>query len=348
MNDELRFLDETLGRALEGHGTPDAVDAALSAGHDEQLWNALTSMGVTRLSVPESHGGVGGGLREAAVLLRAIGMSTAAVPAADTLLAGWALMDAEAQVPSGRLTTARAPVKTAASGGLFQVPRVPWASVADYVVLLVASPQPAVVLLAAADLELASATNLAGEPADTVLVGPAAMEAHATPVPTEAAGAHELRGALARSLQLTGAAQRALASTIRHIGEREQFGRPIGRFQAVQQRTAELAAEVATMVAVTDAAVAVAEHEGFASARTRFAVAAAKSRTSTAAQAVTAAAHQMHGAIGFTREHALRLATMRLWAWRDEYGSETRWNAELTRSAFTTPASPWELLTAVR
>lgn len=58
-------------------------------------------------------------------------------------------------------------------------------------------------------------------------------------------------------------------------------------------------------------------------------VAAAKLRAARAAGVVTAGAHQLHGAIGFTDEHPLHRATTRAWSWRDELGTEGWWQARL-------------------
>ncbi|MGH3614174.1 MAG: acyl-CoA dehydrogenase family protein, partial [Pseudonocardia sp.] len=129
-------------------------------------------------------------------------------------------------------------------------------------------------------------------------------------------------------------------------GERVQFGRPIARFQAVQQQLALAAEEVAASGAAAEAAARVAERDGFGAGSTSFAVAAAKARTSEAAGVVARIAHQVHGAIGFTREHALRLLTTRLWAWRDEDGAEAQWQAELGgRVLAAGPNGLWPLLT---
>ena len=139
---------------------------------------------------------------------------------------------------------------------------------------------------------------------------------------------------------------RALASSVRYAGERQQFGRPIGRFQAVQQQLAVAAAEVAAGSAAATAAAAAATADGFGAASTRFAVAAAKARTGEAAGAVARIAHQVHGAIGFTREHDLRLATTRLWAWREEDGSDAEWNAEVGSAVLAAgPDGLWPLIT---
>jgi acyl-CoA dehydrogenase len=132
---------------------------------------------------------------------------------------------------------------------------------------------------------------------------------------------------------------------VQYAGERVQFGRPIARFQAVQQQLALAAAEVAAAGAAADAAAATAAREGLDSAATAFAVAAAKARTGEAATEVARIAHQVHGAIGFTREHDLRRWTTRLWAWRDEDGSDARWQRELgERVLGEGPEALWPLV----
>ncbi|MGH3565959.1 MAG: acyl-CoA dehydrogenase family protein, partial [Pseudonocardia sp.] len=114
----------------------------------------------------------------------------------------------------------------------------------------------------------------------------------------------------------------------------------------VQQQLALAAAEVAAAGMAVQAAAGVAERDGFGAGSTSFAVAAAKARTSEAGGVVARIAHQVHGAIGFTREHALRLLTTRLWAWRDEDGAEAEWQAELgVRVLGEGPDGLWPLLT---
>jgi acyl-CoA dehydrogenase len=125
-----------------------------------------------------------------------------------------------------------------------------------------------------------------------------------------------------------------------------QFGRPIGKFQAVQQQLALAAAEVAAAGAAASAAASTAERDGFTAASTAFAVAAAKARAGEAAGEVARIAHQVHGAIGFTREHDLRLLTARLWAWRDEDGNEAHWQAELGATVLAAGADAlWPMVT---
>jgi acyl-CoA dehydrogenase len=215
--------------------------------------------------------------------------------------------------------------------------RVPWARSAAGVAVLTGTH---VVLLDPATAALTEGTNLAEEPRDTLAVDGAAA------APDGAAAELRLRAALGRAQLLAGAARGALAAAVRYAGERVQFGRPIGRFQAVQQQLALAAGEVAAASAAAAAAARVAGDAGFAAPATRLAVAAAKSRTGEAAGAVARIAHQVHGAIGFTREHDLRLWTTRLWAWRDEDGSDAEWNAELGATVLTAgPHGLWPLIT---
>jgi acyl-CoA dehydrogenase len=182
--------------------------------------------------------------------------------------------------------------------------------------------------------------NLAGEPRDEVALGGAA-EVHAAPAGTADFARRLLR--LFRSLLIAGAAQRALDLTVTYVQEREQFGRPLARFPTVQQELARMAGEVALIAAATQAAVAaeaslpaadgLPAEDGLVAGDAVSAVLAAKAQASHGAGIVAAIAHQLHGAIGTTEEHRLRLTTTRLWSWRDEDGSEAECFAELGRAA---------------
>jgi acyl-CoA dehydrogenase len=133
------------------------------------------------------------------------------------------------------------------------------------------------------------------------------------------------RGALARALMMAGALERALELAVRYATERSQFGRKIGQFQAIQQELARFAGEVAAAVAAALSAAGAMERGQNAT----FAVAAAKIRTAQAAHEGALIAHQVHGAIGVTDEYALHHSTLRLWAWREEFGNEAAWAMEL-------------------
>jgi acyl-CoA dehydrogenase len=116
--------------------------------------------------------------------------------------------------------------------------------------------------------------------------------------------------------------------TVRHVRERVQFGRPLAGFQAVQQQLAELAGEAAALQIGADAAV-LAVDSGDPAAWMR--VASAKCDADRSVHRLTTIAHQLHGAIGATHEHALRQYTLRLWNWREEGGSGRQWAEQIGR-----------------
>ncbi|MFC5235321.1 acyl-CoA dehydrogenase family protein [Pseudonocardia zijingensis] len=315
--------------------------ASDGAGFDAALWRTLEETGLARLTLPEQAGGSGAGLEDAAVVLAAAGAHAARVPLVETdLLGGWLLHAAGVPLPDGPLTAVAGELAVDGTTVRGELRRVPWARAAAGVAVLTGDR---VVLLDPDAVDVAHGTNLAEEPRDTITVdGPAVAVADA---PDGVAAELRLRAALGRSQLLAGAARGALAAAVRYAGERVQFGRPIGRFQAVQQQLALAAGEVAAASAAAAAAARVVAAEGFPAAPSQVAVAAAKARTGEAAGAVARIAHQVHGAIGFTREHDLRLWTTRLWAWREEDGSDAQWNAELGATVLAAgPAGVWPLV----
>ena len=196
--------------------------------------------------------------------------------------------------------------------------RVPWARQVAAILVTVRGADGQVVARvdmpgARSGMSLEHGENLAHEPRDSIRFDT---------IPVAVADARDAidsgdGGAMARSAQISGALQRALELSAAHAGVREQFGRPIAKFQAVQDLIARLAGESAATKAAVDAA-----------ARTGAdlrAVAAAKVRASIAASEGARLAHQIHGAIGVTYEHQLHHFTTRLWSWRDEFGTEAAW-----------------------
>ena len=121
--------------------------------------------------------------------------------------------------------------------------------------------------------------------------------------------------------------ERALDTAVTYAGERKQFGRPIAKFQAVQQQLAVMAGQVAAAGAAADVGVeALAVDDA---ARQEFLIAIAKTRVGDAATLASEIAHQVHGAIGFTKDYSLQLSTRRLWSWRDEFGGDSEWAAKV-------------------
>lgn len=300
------------------------------------LWEQLHGLGLTLVGIPEEAGGSGGGLEEAVLVARLAGRHALPVPLADTCLAGaWALAAAGHDVPSGPVAVVPG-LELAGSRLRGRAVGVPWARGAS-TLAAVASGQ--VVPLEVGEVTVVEGVNLAGEPLDVVEVSDVDVSGRARTLPSGADAVAE-RGALARAALLVGALEQVLDLTCQYAVERQQFGRPIARFQAVQQSLALLAGEVQAARAALDLA---------ARDPRRAHVAGAKLRAGDAAGAATEIAHQVHGAIGYTDEHQLHRFTTRIWSWRDEWGSEEEWAIELGRLACEAGADQlWAGLTGVR
>ena len=283
-------------------------------------------------------------MAEAVTILRAAGHHAAPIPLAETMLARWLCAACEIEAPAGALTVGpvepgdRLDMAEAALSG--HADHIPWGRDAAAIVLIVGNTLLVVPQGAA---NFTSGKNLAGEPRDHL--GAVGSGGRSAPLPDEVDVRLVQRfGALFRAAQMTGAMEAALALSTRYANDRVQFGRPIAKFQAIQQQLALLAEHAAAAsVAVESAALAVAA----AHPSSALAVAAAKIRAGEAAGKVAEIAHQVHGAIGFTHEHSLHRLTRRLWSWRDEFGTESHWSRELGRAVMAAGADAlWPTITA--
>ena len=148
--------------------------------------------------------------------------------------------------------------------------------------------------------------------------------------------------AFARTVQIAGALDAALALSVGYVNERRQFGRPLGKFQAVQQALAGFAGEAAAANCAAVGAAQALDRDDAA-----FEIAAAKLRANRAVEIGTTVAHQVHGAIGFTQEYGLHPLTRRLWQWRSEFGNDAYWSRELGSKVVAAGAEAfWPDLTA--
>ena len=328
MSDDLHEeIRAAVGAILKGRDSED--------GFDHSLWEDLCDTGFHLLGVPEEIGGSGGGLRELAVVVDLLAFHGAPVPVAESaFMAGWLLTRAGLSIPDGVVVASIDQASAHRRDGLRLSGRVraPWARHADHVVTTAGDGVVAVAPVSAVERQ----ENLAGEPRDVVILDNVEVVA-AAPAGVEPDEVLH-RGALVRAVQLAAAARAVLESVRRHVAEREQFGRPLARFQAVQQHLATLAAEVTAMRVSADAAVLAVEAEDPGA---DIAVAAAKATTSAGAHVVAGIGHQLHGALGYSAEHALGTATTRLWSWREEFGNESHWHDRLAAAE----GSVWSVVT---
>jgi acyl-CoA dehydrogenase len=330
---ELTQLVDDIGRrsfdARLGHrGVPDEFD--------EALWRNLAATGLSRLTSSQEAGPT-----EAAIVLSGLARYAGAVPIAETdLLAGWLARQAGIDVPdSGPLTIAMADAEAVDGRITGTAPDVPWPRSA--VVVLAARATDALHVAVVDEPQLTDTHNLAGEPRGSFAVDLPVDGC----VQMETAVGDELvrRGAWARCVQTVGVLDAAADLTVAHTRERQQFGRQLSAFQAVAHSLAAMAGEIERARAATTLAVAAAADYGFDSAETDYAVTVAKVAVGRAVGPVTTMAHQLHGAIGVTREHQLWLATMRARSWIDDFGGTASHARRLGRMALAN-ADPWDLV----
>lgn len=311
---------------------------------DPKLWGQLAELGLTRLTTPEDRGGSGGTWVDAAALLGLAAGAAVPVPLAENdVLASWLLASAGLPADDGLRTVCRPD----ADGVAYDVP---WAGdAASVVALWVDGETVRVADVPVRSVSVEEGRNLAGQPSATVRFAAGDLAA-GTEVDARVAARYRLRGSLARCAQSAGAMERVVEVVLTHVNERVQFGRPIGRFQAVQHLVSDIAAETALARAATDAAVARAVTASGAAdwddPQLLLAVAVARSCVGHAVSVVVRGAHQALGAIGTTVEHELHTLTKPLLQWRGEFGTLHEWDAVLTDLAVAAGRDGlWPLLT---
>jgi alkylation response protein AidB-like acyl-CoA dehydrogenase len=342
------IVAETAARIFADLGDPQAVNSARGEAWKTPLWQALAASGLTLAWVREEHGGAGAEIADGFAVLGVAGRYAAAIPLAETLLAGWLLSRAGLQAPAGAMSVAPArPGDTitlnsdATLSGRARA--VPFAREAKHLAVLAGQ---SVALVETAACRVSDGSNLASEPSNTVTfdrVVPLAI----APAPFDQT-ALMLMGCVVRAVETAGALEAILDMSVRYANERVAFERPIAKFQAVQHNLARLAGEVsAAMTAAHSAADALARSETFDDAIFLEATA-AKIRSAEAAQEGAAIAHQVHGAIGFTSEHTLHRYTLRMLAWRDDFGNESHWALALGNKIAARGAEEFWPLVAAR
>jgi alkylation response protein AidB-like acyl-CoA dehydrogenase len=306
---------------LDGVAPPEAVRRVVDAGcgHSTDIWSAMIDQGWLGVAIPEERGGLGFGAVELAVLLEEIGRHATPVPFAPVVLAIHALETAGQQDVVNRLVagdslacvawSARADAVTATetadgwtlSGRTDPVLAAPSASVA--LVVAAAADGPALFVV---DLEVVG--RPAPEPAIDRTRELGWLRFDATPADRlgdgDAVGSLVDRGATFASAEMLGAAGRVLEMTVDYAKERVQFGRPIGSFQAIKHRCADMLVDVEGMRStVYWAAWCIGAKDPEASV----AASTAKIWCADASARVMSSGLQVHGGIGFTWEHDLHL-----------------------------------------
>ena len=287
-------------------------------------WAAVEGAGLPWVMASEAAGGIGGGFEDASVILIAAGRHAVALPIAEAIVAAAMLGESGCEL-QGPLTLAKyadGELTQDGDGFLFsgKLNGVAFGAESTRIATVIEQGRLCIAgCLARADAtESTRNTDPADIPYDSLHFSQARMTAVASAGWSRARFFRAM--ALARACQMAGAIEAALKLSADHVNQRQQFGRPLAKFQAIQQQMAVMVEEgAAAKAAAMAAALAAGESDA------AFEIGCAKLRANRAAGEAASIAHQVHGAIGFTREYDLQRFTRRLWSWRSEYGNERHW-----------------------
>ena len=348
MSEMKEMILEVVERMLKDNVDKDLVDTVEQGQWASNVWDLFEENGMPIVAIAEEHGGAGGDLEDLLNIVRLTGKYAAPIPFAETTFANYLLEHTQLPVIPELVTYMVAPEQafTLEEGSLTgEAIHVHWARHTKHLVTLAKSTQG--MHLVAIDLNQATIThetNLASEPRDRVKFTHAPVTQVSAVLTNDEIHTIRLLETAFQLAQMTGAIDKIYELTIQYTKEREQFGRPIHRFQLVQQHIVHLAGETAVALAafnnVTEALLKHREHNEVAFARVRF---------EEAIQTVTTISHQVHAAIGTTHEHSLHQYTRRLWSWRDE-GTKIIYWTELMAKQFVENSTDnlWASLTDMK
>lgn len=317
-----RMVLDTTERLLVEQCPPE-VAAEPDGESAKRLADAVRESGVALACVPETLGGAGCKPELAYRLMELAGRHALPGPLPETLAANQFLTAAGMEPrDSAAIAYEIEPGNATAA----------YAAACDWVVA-VAPGGDALTLnvYAMSDLRIEAGRSIANEPWNRVNFTDARPKATGTLPATVSADGARAALALVRAHQIAGALDATLALTGEYVSNREQFGRALVRFQAIQAMVADLAGATAMTHAAVDHAARSARETDLPDLSV---AATAKVIAASAAGRAARLAHQAHGAMGFSAEYPLSIWTRRLWHWRDADGSESFWARKLGQDLF--------------
>jgi acyl-CoA dehydrogenase len=302
-------------------------------------WDAAVEAGFHRLLLSEDSGGVGDEFDAASAVALQAGAHAPSMPLVETIVANWCLQNTG-------LTPLDSPAIVVFArdiGGTVKDGVLTWTTA-----FTVPWPNETQVLVLGPDFIAPLSPLPPGNPGlslagDIVLsVPPSTTGVRVNTAPAQIYDKAFALMALLKASMIVGAMETVLDMSIDYANTRVQFGRPIGKFQAIQHMLAQMSGEVAAAAAAVQSAAAL-----FGTDKGLWATAIAKGIASEAVQLVSTHAHQSHGAIGYTEEFSLQRFTRRMWIWRDEAGSDSYWYDRIGAAAFANNENGlWSSITA--
>lgn len=341
MNETAQLIHDAAHRLFAQHVTPELLLRAEKGEWSDKLWDAIEEAGFLD-TLADADTSLEERAANTHALLKAAARHLVPVPLGETIVARAILATRKVRAPEGPLSFAVLDGHTHRHGDHAHLKgiaaRVPYARNATGLVLATPTGTEAV-LIPTKRGKLTESVSIAGEPRDDMSF----TDTAGTTVADISGLDLKRAGAVLRAVAISGALERILMQTVEYARTRVQFGKPIASFQAIQQQLAVLAGHTAAVDMAAATAMLTWTGTSFAEVPT----AVAKIRAGEAVGASTSIGHQVHGAIGITREHSLHFATRRLWSWRAEFGAETEWAEWLgRRAAKAGSAGFWPSLTA--
>lgn len=324
--DNQQVFAETLSEVFAKRCPPEVVRACWDSptGYSKELWATLAEMGVLAVTAPETAGGLGGDERDLVQLMEAAGRAAAPLPLLEHVAVGVpALAEAASSSQSAeRWLEGAIAGETLVTAGISDT-ETQYANYAAQADVAILSHEGELYAVERNDCQAHEQPSVDG----TRRVARVEWSLDsATHLPGASAGLAFDRGATAAAAICVGLAQHMLDVTVEYVKEREQFGKPVGSYQAVKHHLAEVAKAVSfARPSVYAAAWAVSQSTAYRGTisetdRAQY-VSAAKSLASDAADLAAAKCLQCHGAIGYTFEHDLQLWLKRAWTTSVSWGS---------------------------
>ncbi len=321
------LFSDAVRQLLEDQCPPAQVRAIEAGASPAALWQAIEDAGFCDALVPEAGGGAGLSLAETYPILEQCGHYAVPVPMGETLMARGLIASAGVAVPNGSITFGQGRLQS----DQLACAQVRCGMTADQVLVTVGDDSR---LLNTAEAQ----RTQAGFCLDAQLVWSASAWDAALPVPlTQGAQDLQILQAALYAAQLAGTLMQVFSRTLQYANDRQQFGKPIGKFQAIQHQLSVMSEHSFAARMAAQMGLRTNGTQGLQPERLRAAV--AKARTSEAAVEVAALSHSIHGAIGFTAEFDLQLHTRRLHAWRQAAGSESYWHDVVGQALLDSPAA---------
>lgn len=338
---------------LEDRSDPETVRAVANGDSEavSKLWKDIIELGWNSLTISEEHGGAGLSFSDLAVLLEELGSQLAPTPVVESAVSSWVIerfgndsikSDLLPKISSGEILVTPATIEQDGSWNAESTKLAATRSGSDIVIsgekrfvafadqathtltsVRTESDEIALVVVPiwkAEGVEFTSLNHASGVPVSSIAFSELAVsDSNIIATGDEAIRAIEelvAAGAVARAAQLAGLGRAVVDATVEYTANREQFGRPVGTFQAVQHHLAEMAIAAKQVNHLAHSAAWSFSQDGYSAERSAQAKIAASDKIAD----LCWTAHQCHGAIGFTWEHDLHLYTRRALAWKTDYG----------------------------